>query len=305
MYPPQFDYYRASSVEEALELLERTDESRVLAGGHSLLPELKARRQSPEALVDVSEIDSLRSIDVGESETVVGALTTYAALVRSDAVWEHAGAFAEATKNVGDIQIRNRGTVGGNLAQADAAGDLPAAVVATDATITVESPVGERSIAAEDFFVGENATALEEGELVTAIQLPHVDGAGGAYVKKTHPASGYAMVGVAAVLGVEDGDVSHARVASNGVTETTCRLRAVEEALLEESLDPESPNSATLEAAAKRTEEDLESASLVSDSHASGEFRAHLLPTYVERALESAIARASESPAAVEGGESE
>lgn len=293
MFPPKFDYHRATSVDDAIDLLtehaDRARDVRVLAGGHGLLPEMKNERENPDVLVDIGEVDDLRFVDADGDETVVGALATYADAATSEPVWTRATALAEAAASVGDVQIRNRGTVGGNLAQADPTEDLPAAVLAADATIVVRGPAGDRTVDAADFFRGDGATVVSDRELVTEIRVPHVEGAGGAYEKKTHPASGYAMVGVAAVVEVENGTVTTARIAVNGVTDPPSRLAPAEDALVGESATDE-----TIAAAADRAGDDLDPDELISDTHASGEFRAQLLGTYVRQAVEAAVGRATE-----------
>lgn len=289
MYPPQFDYYRAETVAEALDLLfaHADRDPELLAGGHGLLPDMKTGEANPAVLVDIGGVDALQSIEPDEKGVTVGALATHADLAASGVLRERARVLAEAAANVADRQVRNRGTLGGNLAEADPAADLPAAVVAADATIRVQGRDGERTVPAEDFFVGREETALADGELVTAVRLPHGEG-GGAYAKKTHPASGYAMVGVAAVVSVDDGEVTAARVAANGVADRAVRLRRVEDALVGAAADQES-----VAAAAGRAADDLDPERLVEDVHASGEFRAHLLEPYTERAVGRALERAT------------
>lgn len=290
MIPGEFDYYRASTVTEALELLDAhaDHDPQLLAGGHGLLPSMKTGEASPEVLVDVGGVDALGDIEADATGVTVGALVTHADLAASERLREHARVLAEAAANVADRQVRNWGTIGGNLAEADPAADLPAAVVAADATIRARGPDGERAIRAKDFFVGREETALADDELVTAIFVPHREGAG-AYAKKTHPATGYAMVGVAAVVAVEDGDVTHARVAANGVLDRAVRLRAVEDALVGVPAD----DSGAVGDAAERAGDDLDPDRLVGDAYASGEFRAHLLESYAERAIGTALERAT------------
>lgn len=290
MFPPQFGYRRAESVSEAIELLSHhaDDDVRVLAGGHGLLPDVKAGRESPDVLVDVGGIDGLRYVDARADETVVGALATYADVADSERAWSRATAFAESVAHVGDVQIRNRGTVGGNLAQADPTADPPAAVLASAATVDVRGPDGEREVPAGEFFVGDGETALGDDELVTAVRVPRTDGAGGAYVKKTHPASGYALVGVAAVVAVADGVVTDARVAVNGVTDPPRRLDAVEEALVGGPADADGVASA-----ADRAGDGIDPDAAVSDAYASGEYRVETLSPRVRRALATAVDRAT------------
>lgn len=299
MYPPQFDYHRASSVTEALSLLTDLPDATLLAGGHALIPHLKNGRAKPGAVVDVSALPELTGVDVGREATVVGAATTYADLLAADTdgavLDDRAPAFAEATRAVGDRQIRNRGTVGGNLAEAHPDSDLPAAALVADASVRIRDPAGERAVGVEEFLTGAFESAVVADEIVTAVRIPHVDGGavddvdyGGAYVKKTHPASGYAMVGVAARVAVADGILSSARVAANGVADTAVRLPGVETAL--EGIDTtaagaaERVNEAVADAAA-----DVSEAARRGDVHASAEYRVSVLPTYVERAVRAAV----------------
>lgn len=301
MFPPEFDYRRAGSVEEALDLLA-DDDARVLAGGQSMVPELKTGRANPGRLVDVGDLDGLRGIEVGGEETTVGALTTYATVAGSDHLWKHASPLSEAAAELGDRQVRNRGTVGGNLAQADPDGDLPAATLAADATVVVRGVDGEREVDAGDFFRGDGRTAVGDGELVTAVRIPHDDGqsseAAGAYVKKEHPATGYALVGVAAVVDVAADEVADARVAANGVQSRPVRLRAVESGLAGEPASKETIESAAAEAAA-----DLDPDEIPSDPYASGEYRADVLETYAERAVGRAVERATGDALGPTGGD--
>ncbi len=286
MFPPAFDYRRAGSVEEALDLLASRADAELLAGGHGLLPAMKTGRASPGLLVDVGDLD-LAGIDPGDP-TVVGALATHADLADADGSWERAPVLAEAAAHVGDRQVRNRGTVGGNLAEADPAADLPAATVAADAALVVRGRDGEREVPAGAFFEGDGDTALDDAELVTEVRVPAA--AGGAYARKTHPASGFALVGVAAVVATEGGTVTAARVAATGVTDRPVRLGPVESALVGESA-----TTTAVAAAAERAADDLDASRLRSDAQVSGEYRAALLSTYAERALASALDRAAGS----------
>ncbi|MCU4971181.1 FAD binding domain-containing protein [Halobacteria archaeon AArc-m2/3/4] len=294
MFPPHFDYHRASSIDDALDVLERhrDDDPRILAGGHSLLPDLKNGRASPDVLVDIGEIDGLRGIesgvdvesdtDHGTGQTAIGALTTYADVLESDHLERHAPVLTDATRVLADLQIRNRGTVGGNLTAAEPGADLPAAALAADATIHVRGPDGERTIDAGEFLGADGSeSALGERELVTEIRVP--PSPTGGYAKKTHPASGYAMVGVAAVLEIDTETIADARVAATGVLEHAVRLTAVEDALVGERVDE------AIETAAERAGETIDPADARSDDHASGEFRVHLLSTYAAQALERAM----------------
>jgi carbon-monoxide dehydrogenase medium subunit len=294
MFPDEFDYYEADSVPDAVDLLDQHsgEETELLAGGHSLLPAMKSGLSSPDVLIDVSGIDALHGVDVEDGRLVIGAMTSYSDLLDVDAAHEHAPAFVDAVSQVGDEQVRNRGTVGGNLAHADPASDLPGAALASDATIVVEGPGGERPIPVDDYFFGMYMTALDPGEIVTRVEIPSGADALGAYAKKPSPSSGYAMVGVAALVETDGGTVTSARLGANGVLDHGVRLEAAEDALEGESLDDDA-----IEAAARVATEGVDEAMMMSDLQASAEFRATLLEAYTKRALASATDRAA-APAA-------
>jgi len=295
MYPDEFDYYEAETVSEAIDLLDEhaMEETELLAGGHSLLPAMKTGLSSPDVLIDIGDVDELHGVDVDGDTLSVGAMTRYSELLDVDAAHEHAPALTAAVEQVGDRQVRNRGTIGGNLAHADPASDLPGAALASDATLVVHGPDGERTIPAEDFFFGMYATDVGPSEILTRVELPSATDAIGTYAKKPSPSSGYAMVGVSALLTVDDGTVTSARVGANGVMDHGVRLDAVEEALVGERLDD-----AAIASAAARATDGLDTALMMDDLQASGEFRAQLLEVYTERALERAAERPSTSAAA-------
>ena len=296
MYPDEFDYYEAETVEEAIDLLEEhaMEETELLAGGHSLLPAMKTGLSSPDVLIDIGDVDELHGVAVRDETLVIGAMTRYSDLLDAEAAHEHAPAFAAAVEQVGDRQVRNAGTVGGNLAHADPASDLPGAAVASDVTLVVEGPDGEREVPAEEFFFGMYATDVGPSELVTRVEIPSADGAVGTYAKKPSPSSGYAMVGVAALLEVDDGTVTSARLGASGAMDHGVRLEPVEDALEGEPLEEDA-----IEAAAARATDDLDEAMMMDDLQASGEFRAQLLEVYTERALREAMDRVS-APAAAD-----
>lgn len=289
MHPPQFDYHRAETVAEARSLLEAhaDRDPRLLAGGHSLVPEMKTGRTAPGVVVDIGGVDSLEGVTFEDDETIIGALTTYAALLEEPTLGERHPVLADALGEIGDPQVRNRGTVGGNLAQAEPAADLPAAVLAARATVVAVGDDGDREIRAREFFRGKRETALERDEILARVRLPRADRGESAYVRKTHPASGWASVGAAAALECEDGRVRSARVAATGVADRALRLESVEDALAGEPVDGSS-----LRAVAARATDDVAPEDARSDLHASGEYRRAILPTYVERALETAVDRA-------------
>jgi carbon-monoxide dehydrogenase medium subunit len=296
MFPGEFDYHEATTVAEAIELLEAnaTAETELLAGGHSLLPAMKTGLSSPDVLIDIGGVDDLHGVAVEDDTLVIGAATSYSDLLVVDAAHEHAPALTAATERVGDRQVRNRGTVGGNLAHADPASDLPAAALVSEATLVVRGPDGERTVPAEEFFFGMYATDVGPSELLTRIEVPSAADAVGAYAKKPSPSSGYAMVGVAALLEIDGDTVTSARVAANGVVDHGVRLGAVEEALTGERLDD-----ATIEVAAGRATDDVDTTMLMDDIQASGQFRLALLAEYTERALRTVTDRVS-APAAAD-----
>ena len=294
MFPAEFDYFRATTVDEALALLDANPEAELLAGGHSLLPTMKLGLASPPAVVDISGIDALSGIEVDDSVARVGALTRYATIANEAALERVSPAVVSAAAAIGDVQVRNRGTIGGNLAHADPASDLPAAVLASDAALVLVGPDGERTVPADDFFLAIFTTAKEEGELLARVELPTLDEESvGVYVKKPSPSSGYAVVGVAAVLGFEDGVVSSARVAANGAFDHATRLPGTEDALVDESLDE-----SVIETAAAAAMDGLDESALMADHHVSADYRAELLRAYTARALAGAAERADAPVAA-------
>jgi len=296
MFPDEFDYVEAESVEHAADLLDEHsgEEVELLAGGHSLLPAMKTGLSSPNVLVDLGGVDALHGVSTDGDTLSVGAATTYADFLAADASHEYAPAMTTAVAEVGDVQVRNRGTVGGNLAHADPASDLPAAALTSDATLVAHGPDGEREIPADEFFYGMYATDLAADEVLSRVEIPAADGAVGAYAKKPSPSSGYAMVGVSALLDVDGGTVASARVGANGAVGQGVLLPSVADAIEGESLDGDA-----VAAAAERATDDVDEAMLMDDLQASGEFRAQLLEVYAERALEAAMADAS-APAAAD-----
>ena len=289
MYPPQFKYERAESVEHALELVaEHADQDvELLAGGHSLIPTVKSGLASPDVLIDLNGIDELRGIESDGDSFAIGALTRYVNVTESEEMWDEATAFTEAINWIGDVQVRNRGTVGGNVAHADPASDLTGALLASEGTVVAQGPDGEREIPADEFFTGMFGTALEPDELLTRIELPRMgENDLGAYAKKPSPSSGYPIVGVAVVLHTDGEEIESARVAVNGVMDHAVRLDPVEEALEGEALDTEA-----MEAAADHAAEGLDTMMLMEDNQASGEFRVQLTKVYTKRALLGALDR--------------
>ena len=288
MYAPQFDYYRAASVAEATDLLKKHPGAKLLAGGHSLIPLLKLRLAAPPALIDIGRIADLRGVAVNGPTIRIGALTTHADLAASTVHQEKCPVLAEAARQVGDPAVRNRGTIGGNVAHADPASDLPAVLSALGATFTIAGADGTKTIGASDFFQGLMATAIGEHDLLTMIEVPvKTVGQGMAYVKFTHPESRYAVIGVAAMVTVSDGTCAAASVALGGLVPKPTRASTVERALAGQAL-----SSDTIARAAALVSQDLGN-EVLGDLYASADYRKAVAPVWVKRALAAAAARSA------------
>jgi carbon-monoxide dehydrogenase medium subunit len=288
MYASSFSYHRAGSVAEARSLLGANPGAKILAGGHSLIPLLKLRLAAPSAVVDIGRVAELKGISVAGGALRIGALTTHAELAASAAVRERCPLLAEAAGQVGDPAVRNRGTIGGNVAHADPASDLPTVLVAAGARLTAMGRAGERTMAASDFFTGMMATALGEDEVLTAIEVPaRQAGQGMAYSKFAHPATRYAVIGVAAIVTVAGGTCTGASVAVGGLVPKPARLGAVEQALGGQKVSPD-----VIAAAATRTGDGL-GGDLLGDLYASADYRRAVAPVWVRRALTLAAERAA------------
>lgn len=275
MIPASFDYIRASSIDEALELLGSSENTKVLAGGQSLIPLLKFRLAQPGKLVDIGGLRELIGIARDGDGWRIGALTTYRELLDHAELCTAYPLIVDAVNDIGDTQVRNRGTVGGAIAHADPALDFPAVALALDAEVLIRSADGERSTPLDGFFEGAFNTGLAAGELVVGIRLPDLPaGAGTGWASLSQAASGYSLAGAAAVVG--DG---HVRVAVAGVGEMPYRATAAEEAL--------AGGSSASEAAARASD----GQTVASDIHADAEYRTALVAVQVRRALEQATAR--------------
>ena len=287
MYPANTNYHRAGSVAEAVQLLAANEGAKVLAGGHSLIPAMKLRLAAPQALVDIGHIDALRGISLEGGSLVIGALTNFASIASSDLVQANAQVLAEAAGVVGDPAVRNRGTIGGNVSHGDPASDPPTALTALGATYNVSGPGGERSIAASEFPTGLLENALLDNEILTSVSVPALaPGCGSAYVKFPHPASRYAVVGVAVIVGAEGGSCSSASVVIGGVETTPTRASSVEAALVGSDL-----GDGALDAAAAAVAGDF-TGDPMSDIFASDEYRRAMAAVYLRRALGVAASRA-------------
>jgi len=284
MYPPKFDYYRASSVSEALSLLGQHSGAKFLAGGHSLIPAMNLRLDDPGVLIDIGRIADLKGVSASGGSVRIGSLTTHATIAASSDVPQ---ALSEAAGMIGDPQVRNRGTIGGNISHADPASDLPTVLTALGATINITGAGGDRSIAAADFFTGLFETGLEEGELVTSIDVPvSASGSGSAYAKLFNPASRYCMVGAAAVVTVSGGSCTAASVAVGGLTPHAPKAPSVEATLVGNALSAD-----TIAAAAQAVQNDLGD-DVLGDIHASVDYRKAMANIFVKRALQAAADRA-------------
>jgi carbon-monoxide dehydrogenase medium subunit len=287
--PAEFTYHRPTSLDEAIELLSRDADSRPLAGGHSLLPMMKLRLAEPGTIVDIGRIPGLDGIEQDGDALRIGALATHASVAASELVRSHCLVLAVTAEGIGDRQVRNRGTIGGSVAHADPGADYPTVITALGSTMVVQGPGGEREIGADDFFTGVFTTALEQGELVRAVRVPVLgDGTGAAYEKHPHPASGYAVAGVAAVTRVEGGKCTRARVVVGGVTGTPVRATAAEQAM-EIGIAP--VDEAAIASAAEKVPEALSGA--IGDTYASGEYRVHLAQVLAKRAIRAAFEAAT------------
>jgi aerobic carbon-monoxide dehydrogenase medium subunit len=280
MIPATFEYVRAGSVEEAVAALgEHGDEAKVLAGGHSLLPLMKLRLATPEVLVDIGGLAELRGVRDEGDHLSIGAVTTHDEVVHDPLVQAHCGVLADVAEHVGDAQVRHRGTFGGALAHSDAAGDLPAAALALDATLVVQGPSGRREIPAAEFFVGYLTSAMEAAEVLVEVRVPKLDDTWGwHYEKFTRVAQAWAIVGSLAMVRRSNGAIAEARVGMTNMGTVPVRAHATEAALADAGLD----------AIAAAAEQAAEGTTAPSDLNASPEFREHLARVLTRRSLEAA-----------------
>lgn len=279
MIPAAFDYVRAGSIDEALQFVGKPG-AKFIAGGQSLLPLMKLRLARPETLVDIGGLAELRGVrELPDGRLSIGALTTYAELQDSPA--NHYGLLRDALPDIGDVQVRNRGTIGGSIAHADPASDMPAILLALDAEVVARSARDERTIPITKFFEGAFSSALASDELITEIRLPGGrDDVGSAYRAIEQPASGYSIAGAATIVGARSGDRwGFCAVALTGVGEYPYRASAVEKALV---------GGASLAEAASHATDGI---TVASDIHADREYRTHVAAVQVLRSMEAAIAR--------------
>jgi carbon-monoxide dehydrogenase medium subunit len=273
MIPASFDYVRPQSLEEAIRALaDGGEEARPLAGGHSLLPLMKLRFSAPSLLVDLQDLPGLSGVQRENGTLRIGALTRHAELQDADL-----GVISETAHKIADQQVRNRGTIGGSLAHGDPASDLPTVLLTLDGSVTVHGPDGQRVIEAADLFKGYLSTDVRQGEILTEVRLPALDGFGGAYEKFTRRAEDWAMVGVLAVVKESEGAVSDVRIGLTHMASTPLRASAVEEALRGKPLDAES-----IAAAAEHADEGTDPSA---DLNATTDYKRHLARVLTRRAL--------------------
>jgi aerobic carbon-monoxide dehydrogenase medium subunit len=284
MIPTSFDYVRAESLKDALKALSFGDGSKAIAGGHSLLPIMKFRLAQPPRLVDISRLEELKGVEEKGRGARIGAGTTYRELLDSEWLHQRFPLLTEATETIGDLQVRNRGTIGGSLAHADPVSDMPAVMLALDATFNLRSKRGKRSVKAREFFQGAFTTALAEDELLTEIILPPLPaGTGSCYLSHDHPASGYAIAAAATVVARKRKAVSYAVAALTGVGDMAYLVKS-----MEGLIGTEGDETSVAQAAAGATA----GIEVNGDIHAPAEYRRHLATVITRRALEIALERA-------------
>lgn len=286
MIPANFDYHVPATVAEAVGLLaQHGEDCKVLAGGHSLIPAMKLRLTQIPVIVDIGRISDLNYIKVDGGTIRIGAMTTHGAIAASAELKQYCPLLAECGAQVGDQQVRNRGTLGGSLVHADPAADWPAAILALNAELVLQGANGERVLKATDFFVDMLTTDVQPGELLTEIRIPvPAQPKASAYLKVPQAASGFAVVGVAVQLEMDGNTCKAASIGVTGLAPKAYRAAAVEVALAGAALDE-----ATLGAAAAQADADASDA--MGDIHASEDYRRHLARVYAKRAVQAAASR--------------
>jgi aerobic carbon-monoxide dehydrogenase medium subunit len=287
MIPAAFDYIAPQTLDEAMRVLAaHGEDAKLLAGGHSLLPLLKLRLAHPRLLIDLGKIPGLSAISQQNDQIVIGALATHTQIESSELLKKSCPLLPEASREIGDVQVRNRGTIGGSLAHADPSADWPAAILALDVELKLRGPRGERRVAAAEFFVGPLTTAIEPNEILTEIRAPVLQRRGGsAYLKMAQQASGFAIVGVAVALRVDaKGRCEEIGIGVTGLGDKPFRARAVEERLHGNKLTPK-----LIAASVAQIAEGIDP---LEDLYAAAPFRVHLARVYAGRAIQAAARRA-------------
>ena len=288
MIPAAFDYIAPHSLDEAVRALAAHGENaKLLAGGHSLLPLLKLRLANPTLLIDLGRISGLGEINEQDGKIAIGALATHYQIESSELLKKRCPLLPETAREIGDVQVRNRGTIGGSLTHADPAADWPAAILALSGELELRGPKGKRTIGAEQFFLGPMTTAIEPNEILTEIRVPITSRrTGSAYQKMAQQASGYAIVGVAASVRLDSkGRCDEIGIGVTGLSDKAFRARAAEERLRGNKVTAK-----LIEDSAARVADGIEP---LEDLHANGEFRAHLARVYAARAIQDAVKRAT------------
>jgi carbon-monoxide dehydrogenase medium subunit len=285
MIPGSFEYYAPTTLNDAVRYLsEHKDDVKILSGGQSLLPLMKMRLSKPGYIVDIGRIPGLDSITEEGNHLIIGALVTHTQIEESELLKKKCPLLPQTATTIADVQVRNRGTIGGSVAHADPAGDWPPAIVALDAEIKVTGSGGERWVTCDDFFLGLMMSVLEPDEVVTAIKVPVTGNDKTAYLKAAPRSSGFAVVGVAVRMELDTaGTCNRIALGITGVTDKAYRAERVEQMLTGKKLD-----SQLIEAAAAESTRDVD---VVEDINGSSEYRAHLTQVYVTRAVQAAMQR--------------
>ena len=286
MYPAAFEYHAPATVKDALKLLGKLDDAKILARGHSLVPMMKLRLAQPKNIIDLRKVTTLSGIKEEKSVITVGAMTTHWEVESSQTLKAKAPVVSETAAIIGDPAVRNKGTIGGSLAHADPAADMPATAIALGFEFVCEGAKGKRTVKVDDWFQGLMATALKDSELLTQIRIPvWPDGSGAVYMKFPHPASRFAVVGVCAAVTLDkNGTCTKASVGVTGAGTKAVRAKGVEAGLVGKQLD-----AATIEAAAQKAAEGVD---VQADLQGSVEYKSHLCRVFARRAIEAAVKRA-------------
>ncbi len=279
MITNNFEYTKPSTLQEALQNMTH---GRALSGGQSLIPSMKLRLDSPEKLVDLSQISELKSITDDGSSIKIGAMCTHQDIASHSLVKDHCSILSLCASDIGDVQVRNSGTIGGSLAHADPAADYPAVMVATDAVIHLASQNGTRTKPASEFFMGFFETALNDGEIITAVEIPKLSASHkSCYTKCSQPASRFAIVGCAVVLDVQGGEIKNAKVGFTGVSYNAFLDEKMSQGLVGRQLNEE-----TAKAVSEMAAQDAE---VLSDHYADEEYRSQMAKVYAKRAIQGCM----------------
>jgi aerobic carbon-monoxide dehydrogenase medium subunit len=286
MYPAAFEYHAPATVKDALKLLGKLDDAKILAGGHSLVPMMKLRLAQPKNIIDLRKVTGLDGIKEEKGAITIGAMTTHWGVESAAVLKDKVPVVAETAAVIGDPAVRNKGTIGGSLAHADPAADMPATAIALGFEFVCEGPKAKRTVKVDDWFQGLMATALKEDELLTQIRVPvWAAGSGACYMKFPHPASRFAVVGVCAAVTLDkNGTCTKAGVGVTGAGTKAVRATGVEAGLVGKRLD-----AATIEAAAQKAAEGVD---VQADLQGSVEYKSHLCRVFARRAIEAAVKRA-------------